>query len=79
MPDAPRAFKTPFVPYVPIAGILVCLYVFTSLRKLDSVNTMDGNWVAIYFAYGKKRELNNPVIFLELKDPKVIITLGVLF
>lgn len=25
MPDAPRAFKTPFVPAVPILGILTCL------------------------------------------------------
>lgn len=25
MPDAPRGFKVPFVPYVPIAGIVVCL------------------------------------------------------
>ncbi len=23
-PDAPRAFKTPFVPFVPVAGVLVC-------------------------------------------------------
>ena len=25
MPDAPRSFKTPFVPYVPILGILTCV------------------------------------------------------
>ena len=25
MPDAPRAFKTPLVPFVPIAGIITCL------------------------------------------------------
>lgn len=25
MPDAPRSFKTPFVPFVPIAGIITCL------------------------------------------------------
>ena len=25
MPDAPRSFKTPFVPFVPVAGILVCV------------------------------------------------------
>ena len=25
MPDAPRSFKTPLVPFVPIAGIITCL------------------------------------------------------
>jgi APA family basic amino acid/polyamine antiporter len=25
MPDAPRGFRTPFVPFVPIMGILTCL------------------------------------------------------
>ena len=36
MPDAPRSFKTPFVPFVPIAGVVVCVYfnVFTSYMKV---------------------------------------------
>ncbi len=63
MPDAPRAFKTPLVPFVPVAGILVCGYLMFSL-DLDS-------WIrlfiwllvgfAIYFFYSKKHsKLNNP-------------------
>ena len=31
MPDAPRAFKTPGVPYVPILGIAVCLFMMVYL------------------------------------------------
>jgi APA family basic amino acid/polyamine antiporter len=31
MPDAPRAFKTPWVPYVPLLGIAVCLFMMVFL------------------------------------------------
>lgn len=31
MPDAPRAFRTPLVPFVPIAGILVCFFMMAFL------------------------------------------------
>lgn len=31
MPDVPRAFKTPFVPFVPIMGILTCLCMMSFL------------------------------------------------
>ena len=31
MPDAPRAFRTPLVPFVPIAGVLVCLFMMVFL------------------------------------------------
>ncbi|MDD2611441.1 MAG: amino acid permease [Bacteroidales bacterium] len=31
MPDVPRAFKTPFVPYVPILGIITCLFMMIFL------------------------------------------------
>ncbi len=31
MPEAPRAFRTPFVPFVPIAGVLVCLFMMVFL------------------------------------------------
>jgi APA family basic amino acid/polyamine antiporter len=30
-PDRPRAFRTPFVPWTPILGILVCLYLIVGL------------------------------------------------
>ncbi|MFV8328126.1 amino acid permease [Flavobacterium sp. ZS1P14] len=31
MPEAPRAFRTPLVPFVPIAGVLVCLFMMVFL------------------------------------------------
>ncbi len=56
MPDAPRSFKTPLVPLVPILGIVVCLGMMASL-PLDTWYRLFA-WMAIgiviYFAYGKK-------------------------
>lgn len=57
MPDAPRAFKTPWVPFVPIMGILVCLAMMFSLPADTWLRLII--WMAIglviYFGYGKKR------------------------
>ncbi|WP_205686249.1 amino acid permease [Chitinophaga parva] len=57
MPDAPRAFKTPWVPFVPIMGILVCLAMMISLPGDTWLRLII--WMAIglviYFGYGKKR------------------------
>ena len=63
MPDAPRSFKTPFVPYVPIAGIVICLALMYSLPNESWARLVV--WMAlgvvIYFVYGKKNsKLNNP-------------------
>ncbi|UQD54907.1 amino acid permease [Flavobacterium sp. K5-23] len=63
MPDAPRSFKTPFVPFVPIAGVVVCVYLMYSLPYESWLRLVI--WmaigVALYFAYGKKNsKLNNP-------------------
>jgi len=56
MPDAPRSFKTPFVPFVPIAGVIVCLYLMYSLPMESWIRLVI--WMALgvvlYFAYGKK-------------------------
>lgn len=56
MPDVPRAFKTPLVPFVPIAGILVCLYLMYSLPGESWARL--SIWLAIglliYFTYGRK-------------------------
>lgn len=55
-PDAPRAFRTPWVPFVPILGALVCLVQMASL-PLDTWIRLIG-WMAIgfviYFTYGIK-------------------------
>ncbi|MCW3462452.1 amino acid permease [Chitinophaga nivalis] len=56
MPDAPRAFKTPWVPFVPIMGILTCvgMMVFLPLDTWLRLIIWMAIGMVIYFAYGKK-------------------------
>jgi APA family basic amino acid/polyamine antiporter len=61
-PDMKREFKTPFVPFVPILGILVCLAMIYGLGWTNWLRL--GVWLAIglviYFVYSKKNSnLNN--------------------
>jgi APA family basic amino acid/polyamine antiporter len=59
MPDAPRKFKTPFVPLVPVLGIIFCIAMMTSLPKESWERLLI--WmligVVLYFVYGKKHSL----------------------
>lgn len=62
-PDLKREFKTPFVPLVPILGVLVCLAMIYGLGWTNWLRLLV--WLAlglvIYFFYGKKKsKLNNP-------------------
>ena len=62
-PDMKREFKTPFVPFVPILGIIVCLAMIYGLGWTNWLRL--GVWLVlgliIYFAYSKKNsKLNNP-------------------
>jgi basic amino acid/polyamine antiporter, APA family len=56
-PNRPRAFKTPFVPVVPVLGIVSCGYLMLGLPWITWVRF--GLWLlvglVIYFAYGMKR------------------------
>ena len=58
-PDAPRSFKTPFVPWVPLGGVIICLAQMAAL-PLDTWIRLLG-WMAIgiviYFLYGRKNSL----------------------
>ncbi|MEK6650626.1 MAG: amino acid permease [Bacteroidota bacterium] len=58
-PDLPRAFKTPWVPFVPIMGIVVSLALMASLPWITWERLII--WLAlglvIYFLYGKKHSL----------------------
>ena len=58
-PDRPRPFKTPLVPFVPIMGIVVCLYLMYSLPLEAWIRL--AIWmalgIAIYFLYGKKNSV----------------------
>ena len=69
LPDAIRPFRTPFVPAVPIIGILVCVYLMYSLPAESWFRLFI--WmalgVAIYFAYGKKHSK-----IREIRDGKII-------
>jgi APA family basic amino acid/polyamine antiporter len=53
-PNRPRPFRTPFVPVVPILGILICVYLMWELPGATWIRF--GVWLAIgltlYFAYG---------------------------
>jgi APA family basic amino acid/polyamine antiporter len=56
-PERPRAFRAPFVPWVPLAGIASCLYLATGLPWITWLRF--AAWLAvglvIYFAYGRRR------------------------
>lgn len=58
-PDAQRPFRAPFVPFVPIAGILSCLVLMLSLgvQNWTRLAVWLGVGLAIYFFYGKKHSL----------------------
>lgn len=62
-PDMKREFKTPFVPLVPILGIIVCLAMIYGLGWTNWLRLIA--WLiiglVIYFVYSKKNSrLNNP-------------------
>ena len=56
-PNLARPFKTPLVPYVPIAGIIVCTLMIIGLPRATLMSA--GLWMIvgliIYFGYSKKR------------------------
>ncbi len=60
-PDAPRAFRTPWVPFVPVMGIIVCLYLMYALPVDTWIRLVV--WmaigIAIYFLYSKKNSKLN--------------------
>ena len=70
-PDLPRQFKTPWVPYVPIAGVLVCGAMIYGLGWINWLRLIV--WLAIglviYFSYSKKHSLLQKGILVDPKDP----------
>jgi APA family basic amino acid/polyamine antiporter len=62
-PDMKREFKTPWVPFIPIAGALVCFLMILGLGWTNWLRLI--GWLVlgliIYYFYGKKNsKLNNP-------------------
>jgi APA family basic amino acid/polyamine antiporter len=56
-PDLHRPFKTPWVPFVPVLGILSCLYLMISLPRDTWIRLLV--WLVlgfvIYFGYGRRK------------------------
>jgi APA family basic amino acid/polyamine antiporter len=54
-PDTPRPFKTPGMPWVPVIGTLICLYLMSGLPLRTWIRLFV--WLAvgltIYFTYGR--------------------------
>ncbi len=61
MPDVPRAFKTPLMPFVPLAGIAVCFYLMYSLpiESWERLFIWMALGIIIYFVYSKKHSVLN--------------------
>ena len=61
MPDAPRAFRTPLVPFVPIMGVIVCLFMMVFLPLDTWIRLIV--WMIIgfdlYLFYGMKHSIQN--------------------
>ena len=77
MPEAPRAFRTPFVPFVPIAGVLVCLFMMVFLPLDTWIRLIV--WMMIgfdlYLFYGMKNSVLNKGSF-SLKSYKTVAGSG---
>jgi APA family basic amino acid/polyamine antiporter len=56
-PDIPRPFKTPLVPFIPVMGILSCLYLMANLPKDTWFRLLAwmGLGLVIYFTYGIRK------------------------
>lgn len=61
MKDAPRGFRTPFVPYVPVLGILVCFAMMGSLPFDTWIRLLVWMLIGldIYAAYGVRKSFLN--------------------
>jgi len=60
-PNTPRAFRTPWVPFVPIAGMVICFAQMFALPQStwERLIIWMAIGLAIYFFYGKKRSKLN--------------------
>jgi len=71
MPDAPRAFRTPLVPVVPILGIATCLFMMVFLPGDTWIRLIV--WLiiglAIYFGYSRYHSKLQKGVVVEPVDP----------
>jgi APA family basic amino acid/polyamine antiporter len=67
-PNAERAFRAPFVPFTPIAGIVICLILMFSLPAENWLRL--AGWLAlglaIYFFYGRHHSVMHKYVGYEI-------------
>jgi len=78
MPDAPRAFRTPLVPLVPILGIFTCLFMMVFLPLDTWIRLIVWMMVGIdlYLFYGMKHSFLNKMNFTK-KSYRIVAMTGV--
>ncbi|HEX2869131.1 MAG TPA: amino acid permease [Ignavibacteriales bacterium] len=71
-PEAERPFKAPWVPFVPIAGIVTCLMLMFSLPEENWLRLFI--WLAIgfiiYFSYGRKHSVMHQ--YMAVHEPEKV-------
>ena len=75
MPDAPAAFKTPWVPFVPLMGIITCLFMMVFLPFDTWIRLLVWMLIGlhIYMSYGiKKSKLGEQSFFRRGKNTAAI-------
>jgi APA family basic amino acid/polyamine antiporter len=78
MKDAPRAFRVPFVPLIPILGVLVCLGMMVFLPFDTWIRLIVWMIVGldVYVVYGMKKSHLNKGLF-DAKSYKIVNTCGI--
>lgn len=60
-PNMQRPFKTPWSPFIPLLGVVLCLYLISSIPSVSSISFLI--WMTIgtvmYFCYSRRRSIMN--------------------
>lgn len=77
MPEAPRAFRTPLVPIVPVLGVFVCLFMMVFLPLDTWIRLIVWMMIGfdIYLYYGMKNSVLNKGTF-DNKSYKIVAISG---
>ena len=74
-PDRPRPFKVPFCPWLPLAGIALCLFlIYQAAKTLKVSATLFPVWVVIgvalyaFYGYRQNRKVERGEVVIEEED-----------